>query len=223
MIEAVKAKFSDENETLFSEDAGVLSELGLQYDVCSDCLLSAEVCQKVYELIYSILGKDIDDENSACSIVLNNTGNGQIVLNRPKNSLLYVFNSDEYAFNIASVQSSVAEKNKHNEFFKVDISAIFGGAVNNNFNADVVICQGFCRELIYKEVDSEMFYRNLDCQEYFTLRASNLIKKSGLVVSIIPQEIEDKIISLCAISNMEKVASLSYGNVKIVFFKKANQ
>jgi hypothetical protein len=219
-IKVVKAKFSDSNVNLFSEDAQLLSQIGLTYDQCSDCILSSDVCEKVYEALYGILKKDIDDADESCSIVLNNTSNGQMILSRPINSILYIFNSDEYAHNIASVQSSVSKANKYNEFYRVDISAVFGGVVNSNFNANAVICQGFCRHLIYQEVDSEMFFRNLDCHEYFTLRASYLVRSGGVVVSVIPETKEEKIKNLCSLYGMDVVLSMSYGDVKILFFQK---
>lgn len=218
----IKTRFSDQNENLFLEDPKMLSSIGLSYDVCSDCIIEEYIANEVYKTIYALLGVDIGNEKESCNIVLNNTGNGQFILSRPTNSILHIFNSDMYAHNIALVQSAVAKNNTHNDFFKVDISAIFGGIVKGNTNADVVICQGFCKHLIYQDVDSEMFYRRLDCHEYFTLRAINLVQDNGVVVSVIPNGKEDSLVRLCSSRNAEKVASIAYGDVKILFFQKNN-
>jgi hypothetical protein len=216
--EIIKTKFSDEFFEKNRSSKEDLSMVALEYTGCTDCILSDEACKSIFSAIFETL--NISELSSyPFSLALNNTGNGQLILSAPNNASIFVFNSDEIAANIAQVQSSVRESNLNTELYQCDISILFGGDFNSNFNLDAVIVQGTCDREFYTNIDSELFYRSLSPYQYFTLRAKNLIRPGGVVVSIIPTDLVYKVITFAEEHGLKSFKSISYQNVKAVFFK----
>lgn len=216
----ISEKFSDANKNLAQEDLQGVSNLALEYKGCSDVILSAEICDLIYAEIKRLINdkKYIDD--NGLKVVINNSTNGSLILGRPENSTIFVFNSDEIANNIAAIQSKAAPKNKSTEIFRLDISILFGGDYKGDFNADAVIVQGACNREFYYNIDNEMAFRKLLPYNYFIARSKFLIKDGGVICAIIPSEIEKKITIFAESQKLKIQRVIPFENTKILFFKK---
>ena len=213
-------KFSDANKNLATEDLQGVSNLALKYKGCSDVILSSEICDLIYSEIKRLINDKKYVDDNGLKVVINNSTNGQLVLSRPENSSISVFNSDEIAHNIAAIQSKEAPKNKSTEIFRLDISILFGGDYKGDFNADAVIVQGACNREFYYNIDNEMVYRKMTPYNYFIARAKFLIKEGGVICAIIPAEIEKKITIFAESQKLNIQRVIPFETTKILFFKK---
>jgi hypothetical protein len=194
----------------------------LNYTECFDFILDDKDIKSGINRLYGYLGINEFTENISC--IVSNSVNGNIAKNISDNIHIHCFDNDYYC----SMASQIANYDKNQkdkiEFLFGDISQFFTSDFSSNFYADFIVTCPSEFNSAYKSLDSEMKYRQMNAQEYYTKRSIDLLNSGGICMCIIASDLE-AFIKNKMVSFEKKVSIL--GSVKFdkgysfIFIKKA--
>jgi len=163
------------------------------YTECSDFELSNDDINLGLERIYKYLDVNELSDNKSC--IITNSVNGKIARNIIENIHVYCFDNDYYCSMASRIVNKEKNKSDKIEFLFGDISQFFTSDFNSTFNADFIITCPSKHNEAYKDLDSEMTYRQMNSYEYYTKRSIEFLQIGGICLSIVPSSMERYVVS----------------------------
>jgi len=208
------------NPYAYSKDD--LRDTVLKYTECFDFVLDSNDIKVGVQKLYDYLGIDEFTMNKSC--IVSNSVNGNIARAITDNVYIHCFDNDYYCSMASQISNSEKNKNDKIEFLFGDLSQFFTSEFNSNFKTDFIITCPSQYSSAYKHLDSEMKFRQMNPQEYYTKRSIDFLQSGGICMSIISNELEKFVISRL-MSYEKKVSILSsvkFGRgYSFIFIKKA--
>ncbi len=170
------------NPYAFSDDN--IRDSIAKYSECSDFDVDDLDLSKGLERLYEYA--NINELSVDKSCILTNSVNGRIARELLDNIHIYCFDNDYYCSMASQIVNSKKNKEDKIEFIFADISQFFTSKYNGNFKADFVITCPSENSNVFKKLDCEMSYRQMNSIEYYTKRSLEFVNVGGIVCSIIP-------------------------------------